>query len=487
MKDRNVELIAGFVDGILSDTEREELLSAAREDTAVAEELVREVSIHRRLRFMSRESGETDEQAVREILHYLRVGGESREFMSDLKARWARELRKRRLWRRAGFAAAAAIVAAVSVWWAAGQRPGGAVVAVVREVTGQSGLKGAPKVGDEVCEGDRIESGEKGAVILAYAVGARVELGADSVLNAPTARSASRLERGALAASVAKSPASDVSPFVMETPHARVTVVGTRFSLAIDGGGGSSALGSTWLQVDEGTVEFTRLADGRSIAVAAGQFAVAGGKASDYALKAYADGTTWVDGPVVFRDGFEEGMDNWQVVSRSSEKGRTYAPASNADEKRVQIGGDEKVKNALSIDVPRNRKIDIGIRLRNAALPEAYMAEWTTIHNTVGTVVSPVLPGVTEYRNLYTAPGAYSIRVGSAHRMRFECVPAPERDAEDGWHQVSTYRSDGKPNTRILVRLTENTFIIEVRNGRILIDDVVVRKLLPSRKIRDDV
>jgi hypothetical protein len=55
---------------------------------------------------------------------------------------------------------------------------------------------------------------------------------------------------------------------VIRTPNAKVKVIGTRFRT-------TAMKGETRVQVEEGRVELTRTSDGKSVAIAAGQYAVA--------------------------------------------------------------------------------------------------------------------------------------------------------------------------------------------------------------------
>ncbi len=123
----------------------------------------------------------------------------------------------------------------------------------------------ALRVGDEIREGMRIETGEDGAATLAWAADTTaVTLAGDSKLET---RAGNRiaLQRGRLSASVA--PQSGRRPFVVETPNALATVIGTRFELA-------TATGLTRLTVTEGEVELADRAAQRSVRVLAGQGSV---------------------------------------------------------------------------------------------------------------------------------------------------------------------------------------------------------------------
>ncbi len=97
----------------------------------------------------------------------------------------------------------------------------------------------------------------------------RVEVGASSILQALADDNAGKrghLESGSLTADVAKQPQGRA--FVLTTPQAEIRVLGTKFTLSVSGD-------ATKLEVSEGRVRLTRLSDGRTVDVPAGQFAVA--------------------------------------------------------------------------------------------------------------------------------------------------------------------------------------------------------------------
>jgi hypothetical protein len=82
------------------------------------------------------------------------------------------------------------------------------------------------------------------------------------------------LNAGKIEATVARQ--RPFSPMILTTPQAEARVVGTKFSLW-------TTTNSTRLEVTEGTVRFTRAADGAEVKVAAGSYAVA---ATNYELLA---------------------------------------------------------------------------------------------------------------------------------------------------------------------------------------------------------
>jgi len=182
---------------------------------------------------------------------------------------------------------AAGIAVIVGLWLTVyGPRFGDAAEVVARVEKGVgcrvSGVGGERtlELGDDVRAGEKIETGEGGSVVLAYGVGAKVEVGEMSRLRFEYSVTnkrlpISKLEKGKLSAEVAKQPAG--RPFIVETPHGRVTVLGTRFTLRVEESEGGkdqvteqSQIPSTRLQVEEGLVRFTRLGDGVSVEVPAG-------------------------------------------------------------------------------------------------------------------------------------------------------------------------------------------------------------------------
>jgi ferric-dicitrate binding protein FerR (iron transport regulator) len=125
-----------------------------------------------------------------------------------------------------------------------------------------------------VASGQRLLSGQglevrKGAALLVLEDGTRVELRAATRLDKMTLGPAEKrfhLSRGAVAAAVAKqAPKTSV---LFQTPHAEVTVIGTRLSLEIGND-------STRVEVSEGLVRCMRLSDKYVVDIPAGKFAMA--------------------------------------------------------------------------------------------------------------------------------------------------------------------------------------------------------------------
>jgi hypothetical protein len=131
--------------------------------------------------------------------------------------------------------------------------------------------------GQGLLAGQGIETaGRDGLAVLRYADGTRLELGADTAVSvpaeapAPTGKAAPGrrvdVALGTLAAEVARQPAD--RPMLFATPHAEARVLGTRLVLNV-------SADATRLEVQEGRVRLTRLADRQWADVGGGQFAVA--------------------------------------------------------------------------------------------------------------------------------------------------------------------------------------------------------------------
>lgn len=123
--------------------------------------------------------------------------------------------------------------------------------------------------GQRFAPGEALEVGEEGSAEVALADGSRIALSADAVLRfGPPDEPAQvlHLERGG--AEVEAERRGPDRPLVFTTVQARLTVLGTRFRLYA--GGVDSRI-----ELEEGKVRFERLSDGRSVEVAAGQYAVA--------------------------------------------------------------------------------------------------------------------------------------------------------------------------------------------------------------------
>jgi WD40 repeat protein len=125
--------------------------------------------------------------------------------------------------------------------------------------------------GQKFFAGDKLQVGEYGEAGVLLADGSRLILGADSVLQFPSAERGSErrvhLERGA--ADVEAAPHLPDDPLILSTEQARLVVLGTRFRLY-------AGDGNSRVELEEGKVRFERSSDRESVEVTAGQYAVAG-------------------------------------------------------------------------------------------------------------------------------------------------------------------------------------------------------------------
>lgn len=126
--------------------------------------------------------------------------------------------------------------------------------------------------GMELLPGQRLETQDRDSLTqLLYPDGTTLTLLRDTAMTrADNGRQVLTLHRGVVSAEVA--PQRSANPMLLSTPTARVEVLGTRFALA-------ARSARTELNVAEGRVKVTRVADGQSIEVAGGQSLVANGQA----------------------------------------------------------------------------------------------------------------------------------------------------------------------------------------------------------------
>jgi hypothetical protein len=128
--------------------------------------------------------------------------------------------------------------------------------------------EGAVAAGQGLPSGQGLEV-RKGSALLALADGTKVELRAGTRLERMVLAADQKrfeLTRGAAASTVVKQP--EKTSVVFQTPHAEVTVIGTRLSVEIMADG-------TRVEVQEGRVRCTRISDRYSLEIPAGRHAVA--------------------------------------------------------------------------------------------------------------------------------------------------------------------------------------------------------------------
>lgn len=181
---------------------------------------------------------------------------------------------------------------------------------------------------------------------------------------------------------------------------------------------------------------------------------------------------------VLFQDDFQDGMAQWEVVEQAPGKQQfTVAGASAKElvETRKQNGND-----VLAISAPRKSAKDsdniaaLGIRLRQRLPSSGYVAQWDERREDVGAIASSTAVSASNYV-LRSEVTNIAVRVGKWTQRRLVCTPAGNKDGLPCWRLDSyldktlVFSSDLSYDTSILQ--------IEAMNGRIAIDNVVVRRL----------
>jgi ferric-dicitrate binding protein FerR (iron transport regulator) len=152
-----------------------------------------------------------------------------------------------------------------------------AVAARLVRIQGEVRVHGAPgepplsaRAGQALLAGRLVETvGEDAFAEIVCLDATRVELGANARAAFDTGGRRVVLDSGVLLADVAKQPRG--ASVVLATPHAEVKVLGTRFIL-------SANPKATTVEVEEGTVRFSRRQDGASTVVLPGQYASVRGR-----------------------------------------------------------------------------------------------------------------------------------------------------------------------------------------------------------------
>lgn len=284
MTERLEHLIAGYVEGALSQGERQELTRLVSSDPQAMERLAEQVKVHRTLEFLTRRTPETERRTAMRILQSVQA---------KKRPAGRRETRRRSSFRRnwTWIAAAAAIVVGIFLYGSRAKEerpevqappprktPEAPVVKVVPPPSAEARierLQGKAFLGkNEVAEGAEIAPGQSLEVAELAEVrlsdGTRLILGPNTTiasLSPATDRGRTiTVERGRVEADVAKQP--DGRSIVFLTPNAEARVLGTRLALVV-------TPTSSRLEVQEGRVEFVRLVNPVNLIVDGGFYAVA--------------------------------------------------------------------------------------------------------------------------------------------------------------------------------------------------------------------
>jgi ferric-dicitrate binding protein FerR (iron transport regulator) len=268
------DLISRHLDGLLSEDEAHQLKGIAERDPEVAKVLAQALCVHAALMRQFDPDARFEDQTDA-VMGKIEATGlplrpaTSRPAHAVFSRKWQRSL---------ALAAAAALLAMAGVWWWGGREgrvstvKGEVVARVVKKVSGvRCQVSGRAwtelAVGNDVRAGTRIETGKDGTVTLAWVKEpTTVELEGHSTLDTRHSTLAF-LTRGRLTATVAKQAPG--KPFVVETPQARLTVLGTRLAL-------EATPDAARLEVLDGRVRFQRLDLPVSLDVSSGGYAMAG-------------------------------------------------------------------------------------------------------------------------------------------------------------------------------------------------------------------
>ena len=415
-------------------------------------------------------------------------------------------------------AAAAALVLCLygaNAWQV--ERAGKTVLMTVAEVRGtvakiqNNGRKNEAfetpaRVGDTLRPFDALRTGADDAVTLVYSDGSQIELQKNTRMSlaadsgAPTAGVKNRvldwfqkhgvkniqLDAGRLTAHVAKQPADHA--MILTTPHARVAVVGTTFSL-------DANATRTELEVQDGQVWIENRADRKTAEVGSGEFAIVGSddlKVGKLSLpsspptptdttknsRAYNPDAEYTNGKIIFADTFENGLANWEKVTLN--EGRCVPfddPAHVIQVMDVKTAG---CARAVVIGERTGKKSLTGIRLK-IPVPSGDFSinyDWSL------TKRSP--PHGMEISNLEVEPGGTARTIffdehplaprALWSQRRTECIRFKDENGADGMDLK--FFDNGQLRTRILYTHGKLLAIAIAADGGLELGNVTIRELV---------
>jgi hypothetical protein len=283
----NEEILAKFLSDreSLSDTEYAQLSEALQQDLelrkSLQQDLVFEEFLSRSLSFDRRNFSAQMEQRLRDLDPQPKLKLKPREVKFPLDQTPLVRLRTTRQHRReqtsSGVLALAACLALLfGVYFLLSKNHSlslvqSPTVAKVESVAGKvesirGNARSEIKAGGEVSVEDVIEVAENGQLTLIYPDQSKIEVRPRSKIAFREQDNAREkvvsLKEGKLIAQISKQKAG---AFILETPHSKVKVIGTYFSL-------SENAGETQVAVREGVVSLQRLSDSSEIRVPEGQF-----------------------------------------------------------------------------------------------------------------------------------------------------------------------------------------------------------------------
>jgi hypothetical protein len=311
----------------LTRDEEAELARALADDPRLRADFLDDQRLEAALLALGRGAQEADgDSFARQFVARVAAERDGIRFVSSVDRRVRAEAarRERTGWRPLRWLVPAAAVAALGLWWLSPGRPGRpahpdrplasiskttaapervrpappelpvppsrpAPAAEIGAVSGvafvlQDAQRTPAAVGAPLAAGaGLITVGSGSRAVIQYRDRTRLELDGDTVLaqqgeagGGRAVDKAAFLARGRLAVEATPPPPGG-RPLLVTTPHAEITVMGTRFALFVDGT-------ATRLDVFEGKVQMARIGGGAPVVVSASQFAVLGGDRGDVAV-----------------------------------------------------------------------------------------------------------------------------------------------------------------------------------------------------------
>jgi len=197
------------------------------------------------------------------------------------------------------------------------------------------------KAGMKLEPGDTLKTGEEGRITIGYPrEETTIALEPETVMTldaaGPAAGKRFYLEKGEMDAVV--SPQPEKTPMTLETPHARMEVVGTHFGLV--------TASSTQLDVHEGQAKLTRTSDKMIALIPAGHYAVAGPGIDLVPLPFSTEGN------LLINPGFENDGEEWNesnAVRRSIVSAQAHSGARALESRIASRGGAAGRKKAIGV------------------------------------------------------------------------------------------------------------------------------------------
>jgi len=124
--------------------------------------------------------------------------------------------------------------------------------------------------------------------------------------------------------------------------------------------------------------------------------------------------------------------------------------------------------------------VRMGLQLKNKIRSAAYAVEWR-VAQAAGATSGPVCPGVTDYQTVYRArKKPRGIGSGEWYSMRLECRPVGTLDGTP-YYEIRTF-VDGTISARHVATFDHGGFILDMSLGKVWVDDVVIRELVPIKE-----